>query len=48
MPIYFETHRNRMTTDLLLTLDLMDEVPGMRMLTNLSYVLLSPILVADL
>ncbi|WP_456866660.1 sugar phosphate isomerase/epimerase family protein [Bradyrhizobium sp. USDA 4503] len=39
MPIYFETHRNRMTTDLLFTLDLMDEVPEMRMLADLSHVL---------
>ncbi|GGI31395.1 MULTISPECIES: sugar phosphate isomerase/epimerase family protein [Bradyrhizobium] len=40
MPIYFETHRNRMTTDLLFTLDLMDEVPGMRILADLSHILL--------
>lgn len=40
MPIYFETHRNRMTTDLLFTLDLMDQVPEMRMLADLSHVLL--------
>ncbi|MGY8663833.1 sugar phosphate isomerase/epimerase [Bradyrhizobium sp. UFLA05-109] len=37
MPIYFETHRNRMTTDLLFTLDLMDQVPEMRMLADLSH-----------
>ncbi|WP_404655827.1 sugar phosphate isomerase/epimerase family protein [Bradyrhizobium sp. USDA 336] len=39
MPIYFETHRNRMTTDLLFTLDLIDQVPGMCMLADLSHVL---------
>ncbi|OAF14080.1 xylose isomerase [Bradyrhizobium centrolobii] len=40
MPIYFETHRNRMTTDLLFTLDLIDQVPAMRILADLSHVLL--------
>ncbi|MCK1756711.1 sugar phosphate isomerase/epimerase [Bradyrhizobium sp. 137] len=40
MPIYFETHRNRMTTDLLFTLDLMDQVSEMRMLADLSHFLL--------
>lgn len=40
MPIYFETHRNRMTTDLLFTLELMEQVPEMRMLADLSHVLL--------
>ncbi|AMA60004.1 sugar phosphate isomerase/epimerase family protein [Bradyrhizobium sp. CCGE-LA001] len=39
MPIYFETHRNRMTTDLLFTLDLIEQVPSMRMLADLSHVL---------
>ncbi|UVO35856.1 sugar phosphate isomerase/epimerase [Bradyrhizobium arachidis] len=39
MPIYFETHRNRMTTDLLFTLDLLDLVPEMRLLADLSHFL---------
>lgn len=38
-PVYFETHRNRMTTDLFFTLDLMDRVPGMPMLADLSHYL---------
>lgn len=39
IPIYFETHRNRMTTDLLFTLDLLEQVPSMRILADLSHVL---------
>ncbi|WP_245508948.1 sugar phosphate isomerase/epimerase family protein [Bradyrhizobium nanningense] len=39
VPIYFETHRNRMTTDLLFTLDLLDLVPEMRLLADLSHFL---------
>lgn len=38
-PLYFETHRNRMTTDLFFTLDLMDRVPKMSILADLSHYL---------
>ncbi|WP_312016208.1 hypothetical protein [Bradyrhizobium vignae] len=41
MPICFETHRNRITNDLLFTLDLLEQVAEMRILAYLSYILVS-------
>jgi hypothetical protein len=38
-PIYFETHRNRMTTDLFFTLDLIERIPSMPILADLSHIL---------
>ncbi|RWO77410.1 sugar phosphate isomerase/epimerase [Mesorhizobium sp.] len=38
-PVYFETHRNRLTTDLFYTLDLMDAVPDIPLLADLSHFL---------